>query len=1361
MLLELYYFLLNSSNNNNIIDEIIDLIKNKKIQMEEDDKYINEENKKRRARNSEYSKINKLSFLYIVESLSIIFKRKLGEDIANYKNLKNDFINSIKYNIQNLLKLDKIFFLFSKEISNLNILNKLITKIQSKSNDKEFAIKSLESLKSIYSDINNEKNDIIKIKNQNKAIFEIFKQNLDEYGIIENKILLNHYKLNQSLEQGIIKDLLFDNQSKYNNKLIEYSYPLIKHIFQIKKIFKVSTIFKVNKNKGDKEKLDFMRNSLEVKEQINKENNSIINEMFLYRFEILCNKYFKKIGKQINKISDINKLCGNISKTYLEKAINQYYKLENGIVELKKIDNILNIYCISFIKIYLNYYIDILLDNEKYENFSERVKINEILFSNKVNQVETIKLYTLKLIFKKCKNNWKKFETYFNRNNNDKFGFNEYDCFKKTKFDNDESFQLIPILLLDNINKENNEYNELLTKKELNEDNKKIFEKLFVQDELNIEYIYSFISNLLILYYCTKNEFKDKNNYIPFIANINKYLNKKENKLNKIIIEFIKSIFKESKILSKIGINDKTNEKDKLKKISILLFSQRYILSIIINKDNDKSNFYYDLLTKKILDILGNQFISKYLNIKFDEKNEDYLEFEDYKIENIFLQFIIFSFLFYSNIQGLLKDNDFKKYVNDSNNCFERMENNWDILQEKLNSYNIDIRIFLNISFVEIIKKLKDCQTLNNKEEVLKFLKQIKEIIDKIIKNINLIDDYNNQNNYLININQNLTKTIIQEVFPANKYSENEYPDLKYFYISELPSKENFIEKFKLKKENQVKYPILNIIVTEDDFNKKLHLLKYLPTINRLCNYMINYVSHKYSREEAKNKTINGEKFDENIINLIKEFIEIYKIIRPFIKNEEDNQESELDFKELDDNFDNLHLYDLCIDSNEIGYGFVLFNMYKEMAKWQNSFIDKVLSSQNENIIIYKDNFNEDINISIQNCENSQILNLPTFDKGQKDIYDNIENFRLMKKIKKYSIRKENKIIYNFEEIENKLASFILQKIKKFNLEEFNTVNYKGECNIKDINNSFNKFIKMYHQEKLENNELMIVYNYIKGNKNFDFKNFLFYKQFLIYDILENSPDINEKISNIMGNKKIGNIEIFKNFFKSIEENLENEDKKNNLFTIKKLINLFDFIELLYWDSLNDKIEPDYSEEIEEDIKMKLKEYFDENNKEAKDINNILKIDFCSALRKFIIRYILVKAYENEKINPKNNLKNYLLNIELWKSNKLDKEEKSNLEKNINKILEIGDIKISQAFQLYQFLGGDKSILSKIKEDLNIKEEKHQNEDRTMENNNKDEPIVNAPIIDDYSIYNSNEVYENINDDDVDYYNENEEEEDN
>ena len=244
-----------------------------------------------------------------------------------------------------------------------------------------------------------------------------------------------------------------------------------------------------------------------------------------------------------------------------------------------------------------------------------------------------------------------------------------------------------------------------------------------------------------------------------------------------------------------------------------------------------------------------------------------------------------------------------------------------------------------------------------------------------------------------------------------------------------------------------------------------------------------------------------------------------------------------------------------------------------------------------------------------------------------------------------------------------------------------------------------------------------------------------------------------------MGNKKIGNIEIFKNFFKSIEENLENEDKKNNLFTIKKLINLFDFIELLYWDSLNDKIEPDYSEEIEEDIKMKLQEYFDENNKEAKDINNILKIDFCSALRKFIIRYILVKAYENEKINPKNNLKNYLLNIELWKSNKLDKEEKSNLEKNINKILEIGDIKISQAFQLYQFLGGDKSILSKIKEDLNINEENHQNEDRTMENNNKDEPIVNAQINDDdYSIYNSNEVDENINDDDVDYYNENEEE---
>ena len=71
----------------------------------------------------------------------------------------------------------------------------------------------------------------------------------------------------------------------------------------------------------------------------------------------------------------------------------------------------------------------------------------------------------------------------------------------------------------------------------------------------------------------------------------------------------------------------------------------------------------------------------------------------------------------------------------------------------------------------------------------------------------------------------------------------------------------------------------------------------------------------------------------------------------------------------------NLHLSDLCVDSGEMGFGLVYLAMYKEMADWQNSFINVVINSSNEHLKYYKDSFNS--KIMIQDCEEEQILNLP------------------------------------------------------------------------------------------------------------------------------------------------------------------------------------------------------------------------------------------------------------------------------------------------------------------------------------------------------------------------------------------------
>ena len=136
----------------------------------------------------------------------------------------------------------------------------------------------------------------------------------------------------------------------------------------------------------------------------------------------------------------------------------------------------------------------------------------------------------------------------------------------------------------------------------------------------------------------------------------------------------------------------------------------------------------------------------------------------------------------------------------------------------------------------------------------------------------------------------------------------------------------HFITNFNSKDKNKDKYPILNCIINNQEIREKLDLLKYLPKINKVLNYMINFVSFKYSRDEAKNILVKEEIKDEEFISLLNEFIPIYKKIRPFITQEGCHEFGKL-YQEI--NINNVLLNDLCVDSGEMGYGLVLLAMYK------------------------------------------------------------------------------------------------------------------------------------------------------------------------------------------------------------------------------------------------------------------------------------------------------------------------------------------------------------------------------------------------------------------------------------------------
>lgn len=509
---------------------------------------------------------------------------------------------------------------------------------------------------------------------------------------------------------------------------------------------------------------------------------------------------------------------------------------------------------------------------------------------------------------------------------------------------------------------------------------------------------------------------------------------------------------------------------------------------------------------------------------------------------------------------------------------------------------------------------------------------------------------------------------------------------------------------------------------------------------------MFNYVSFRYTREEAKKIKFEDEINDEEINLLLKDFISIYKEIRPFIKKIGDNNDFVDKFNDLENN---LYLSNLCLDSFEINYGYVLLEIYKEMIILQNLFIKLVVNSQNDTLRLYKDNYRTYINI--QDCKDENLV-LPLFEEIKKKEDKNEENnndneLNLMKIIFNKSHRIGKEIIYNFEKIEEKLALKILPNLKLFNMNKIQKVIYKDELM---FNGDFYiNFIKKYEQKKLCEKELEKIVNYLKNNKNFDVKSLLFSLLYLINDLsISTNLYDNQKIY------KITNIEIIKKFFNSLEENINNED---NLFTVNCLIDLIDILELLSWDTLKKSLNNKYYADIDNNIKSQMDQYFELNNKKDKvnkensnekndnehEVNDenteeslneqndneevqaliITKCDLCSALRRFIIKYLL--QGDVNQINKKNNLKNYLVSSDLWpiyfiKNNLIDEEQ-------IEQIF--GDVNVDtiQTVKLYEYLGGEKSELEKLSLTYNI----------ILNNNNEKRKIDVKNIYNDEAIRNS------------------------
>ena len=1356
-ILEVYYFIYINIKPIDRIQNFENMIIENKVNLEKSE------------RNPIYTHINKISFFYVIENLlkqiMFIFNNK------NFLNMYNYYVD-IKCYLTNLFKLEKRFLLFSKELFNLKIIIKIFeyyeknTKEKVNINEYEKVIRKIITQTKLlepekYNNIYNDFQDI------NNSLKNIYGEYSDSYSELMNSIILNRYKLinNQEIRKNLIKIIVPDDKKLSNIKLIEKSYSLISRI-----IGRVEPEYNeeedITKLKKNLKFLQFIKNpkDYEYKKILNQDYPGL-NEVVLYYFENSCKSYFDKIElKEKSNIKLSQKLCGGLSKLYLEEAINF---LKKGNKNVNSLNILGKLFCIAYIKRYLNIYVNLLFENiNHYQYLVERNDINKLLFNEKYDIIKEIKYYTLKLCLVKKNNNYEELINYFETN--DGFDFKIY--FQDINLKKSDSFfySLIPNFINENdFNIYKNYIHEKINENNLDDNN---FENKFKREFNNKNFdkndiIYTFLYYLFYESYLTKSKNKQC---------INKLIS-----LN--LIKDTKQIFN---ILLKENDNNNINDETLINK-EILFYAMRYVFNILLEKNN--KNFYYKILTQEAINTINNnmvpgklynnnnminsfkmikenfyqnpdyggylcscgyhysidscsfptiefscpvcgktiggknhilhrreghkriffniQYKIYYTNLNYADKDIPYvllsdLEEEINKQKNLlfkglkkeskeyFLQrrtkirdinyitfrilnFILHGFIYYGNLIRNIDNDYLNNNLIENMSCFEIMKKDWEIIDQELKIKQIsNVQIFMNIIFNKVLLEMKKQKLFNTDVNLNNFELAIDRIVIEEMNNKKAVDEYRVRNNLITKTEKMSDKSIILELDINNFNLEKDYPDMKYFSKTKLPELNDFQKEFISLEENKDKYPIINYIL---DKNSKYKYLKYLPIINKLCNNIINYCSYRMSREEAKEKLIKNE--IKNNDEFIDNFIDIYNKLRPYIKRYECHEFKDRDGKlYFNDLSNDLKLSNFCVDIGEFNYGMVLAATYKEMINWQNQFINVVLNSKNEYHKNYSDLFKQEI--MIQDCNENDIINFPSNEEFMNDII--IHN----------SYQKNFGIIqYNFGLIEEELASIILPQIKKFNSNDDNCLRYviyQYEGFRGNKSNIITMYIQKYKTRELTDEELRIILNYKKHHENVEDKkiiNILFSLQILIDIILENNYSKNELLSDII-EKNITD--------RSLDILISLFNNRNHLFTVDCLMSVFNIFEIICWDKIKDNLDKNnYLMEINDQIKQKFEKF--------PKIEIITKKNLSTAIRRFVSRYLSGKRGDNE-INQNNNLLYYLSKQELWDDPGIIDNEKFVEELNILFDGDEGSAKIcvGQAANLYEYLGGDKSLINEL-----------------------------------------------------------------
>ena len=382
-------------------------------------------------------------------------------------------------------------------------------------------------------------------------------------------------------------------------------------------------------------------------------------------------------------------------------------------------------------------------------------------------------------------------------------------------------------------------------------------------------------------------------------------------------------------------------------------------------------------------------------------------------------------------------------------------------------------------------------------------------------------------------------------------------------------------------------------------------------------------------------------------------------------------------------------LCDFLVDDGDKEGGMFLAAAYQYLIESQNTFINNIISKNNINGVLNSYVVQLEQEINIQDATKNEIINIneEIFELFEKLVINNSMRNIFSEKKDDINYSNYNDIIYNYDIIEEELGKKILPGLKKFTNEKIKFVTYLYEGFRGENSTVLKDYINKYNPKDLDETEKDSLYNLLEENRNSRFYNDVFASlQILMNQIIkENYPkdkllyQIIEKLPKyVILEQKL--VDFFKTQYEYYYE--------LKLFTVNSLIPIFDYFEALCWKDMKKNIPIDYQDDVPENARNYIIEYFEKNEKEKRIIN---KENLTFAIRKLISRTIAVTRQEME-IQNTGNLKHYIINEDLW--NKTDLETEG-FENEIDEIFKY-DVLVGQSYKLYVALNGDNILDNKL-----------------------------------------------------------------